>query len=162
MIQKKRHAFLWIFLITIIALVSTTVVHEIGHVVLGWPSGCLGKQIVLDLSNFSVRTDVSCPYALETIVILGGLLLSMGFAMIFLTIKDLPEGDLFYVISGINLIIAYHDLGRIEPILAYASFVAGFTILMIGEIIYAGAYMNLDSRILGPLMKFRIYKEETI
>ncbi len=96
------------------AILSFTVIlHELGHLYLGYINGCTGKIILLDVEKYGTYTELKCNTAVnEKVLALGGLLFTIPLSILFLFLEE-AEKNFFYVILGLSLSIASLDVNQI-------------------------------------------------
>ncbi|MEM5820868.1 MAG: M50 family metallopeptidase [Candidatus Aenigmatarchaeota archaeon] len=112
--------------VTIIALISLTYVHEIGHATMAKMYDCDSKSIIFDNSLVSY-TIVSCKKGYEMIA-LGGLIFSSLFSLLFIIFGR----EYFLMSISLSILLSLEDLSLfLNPLLpiglaAFLSFLSYF------------------------------------
>jgi hypothetical protein len=148
------YIFSYMLLLNITIFVTSTGLHEFGHLAVGRLLGCSGGTVVLiDLLNPSLPgpyTSLLCPPSIQENIIpflgLSGFAFIIPFGLLFLLLRRFPEKNLSYVIFGMGFILASMDFLLIIPesIVLYASTVLGMAFICIGEIFLVNDYISYE------------------
>ncbi|MEM0476626.1 MAG: M50 family metallopeptidase [Candidatus Aenigmatarchaeota archaeon] len=94
-----------LFSVVILSLISLTYIHEIGHAFFAKLNGCETKSLIFD-NGLTSYTLVACEKNNDILIILGGLIFTLVFSLVFLTF-----GKEFYILSlSISFLLALEDL----------------------------------------------------
>lgn len=91
--------------IVILILISLTYVHELGHALFANIEGCDSKSLIYD-NGLTSYTIVACKEVNNKLILLGGLILTLLFSIIFIVF-----GMEYLLLSiSISLLFALEDL----------------------------------------------------
>lgn len=90
--------------VTIIALISLTYIHEIGHATIAKLYNCETKSLIFD-NSFVSYTIVSCKEDYK-IIALGGLIFSLLFSLLFLSFGK----EYFFMSISLSILLSLEDL----------------------------------------------------
>jgi hypothetical protein len=135
------------------ALIS---IHEISHVVIGNCLGCeYGRAVIFDAKSETgitgmllskSYTEIVCSNGIsQTLLYLGGLIVTSCFGLMFLSLKS-PGRNMFFIILGLSLVFSSLDISMaigIESIV-YPVIGSGFILMIFGEYFIASAYVKED------------------
>ncbi|MEM5875337.1 MAG: hypothetical protein QXW01_00070 [Candidatus Aenigmatarchaeota archaeon] len=143
-IRKYLKNFLYILTITVLISISTIIIHEFGHFLLGLIANCKDVKIILFGFDFmKTYTILECMKNLDKKIIgLSGSFLVLPICIImFLWIKT-PDKYLSLVMLGFNLIISTWDFEK------YLGFInneliifLGIVLIIMGEILTVEKYV---------------------
>ncbi|MEM5831560.1 MAG: M50 family metallopeptidase [Candidatus Aenigmatarchaeota archaeon] len=101
----KTKELINLFSVVILSLISLTYIHEIGHAFFARLNGCETKSLIFD-NGLASYTLVACEKNNDILIILGGLIFTLVFSLVFLTF-----GKEFYILSlSISFLLALEDL----------------------------------------------------
>jgi hypothetical protein len=123
----------FISLITMFAILSTVVLHEVGHALAGQYYGCeRNKAVIYDISDLP-HTEMLCRgYHNETIITLSGIFLPIIIALIFLLTGTAFTKNLSYMIFGFSMVIPSLDLKSIgfSDSRIFIIIISGFAVIL--------------------------------
>jgi hypothetical protein len=151
--KKKVLNVILLNLTVFFALIS---MHEISHVVIGNCLGCeQGRAVIFDANSGTgitgmllskPYTEILCSNGIsQSLLYLGGLIVTSCFGMLFLFLKS-PGRNMFFVILGLSLVFSSFDISMaigIESIV-YPVIGSGFILMVFGEYFIASAYVKED------------------
>ncbi|MFC2143465.1 hypothetical protein ACFLQN_03630 [Candidatus Aenigmatarchaeota archaeon] len=145
--MKSKYLTLLVYVIVfnISIVVSTVVIHEIGHFSLGAYYGCDDMKIILyDDDNSAVYTQMTCESKENfSVLALGGFLLTIPFALSFLLLKNRPERYFSLIAIGFNLTVSTSDVTVFDTsFLPLLLIVIGGLSIIIGENLLINKYIE--------------------
>ncbi len=136
---------IFIISISIFMLLSTVVVHELGHSLAAQYYGCeKTKAVIYDVSD-SPRTEMICEgYYNDKIITLAGIILPMIVGLIFILAGSSFTTNLSYLIFGFSLIISSKDLVSLNASTSWSFLIntIGILILLYGIIKLSENYVK--------------------
>lgn len=137
--------FLYVVMLNASMVITTIVLHEAGHNVLGQVFGCKDIKIVLfDSGTGSSYTQMNCSgFSDFNAIALGGFLFVVPFGLIFLLMRGLPERNLGLIMIGFNLMASYTDISIVTDALVMPGIAAisGMAMLIVGETLLVNRYI---------------------
>ena len=131
----KMKKILNIVLINLMVFFALISMHEIGHVIFGFASGCNKmKAVLFDTYSQGPYAEIYCTTTNKNLIYLGSLIIPLIFASLFL-FTDKTYKNLFFLFLGFSLILASQDLQLFlnDQIFFYLPIVLGFSFLTLGE-----------------------------
>jgi len=133
----KRYFFLfsYVFIFSISIVITTIVLHEMGHYYTGKTIGCRDIKIFLfDESNQATYTQMNCK-DFSPILMLSGFFFIIPFAIYLAYLKYFPERHFSLIIIGFNFLISSLDIMVFTNIYLISLFLnlLGFIIIILGE-----------------------------
>jgi hypothetical protein len=132
-------ALLYLMGLNVLVLTSVALLHELGHVVVGWLSGCRGMDIVLFAGGTGATyTEMSCASAPGSAAFfLSSFLLIAPLSALFYMLKGFKERFMAYIVLGAGIAMSGADLG----VLVGASYPAVIPLAVGGTLFVYGEYM---------------------
>ena len=136
---------IFISFVTIFALLSTIVLHEMGHALAGQYYGCeRSRAVIYDISDLP-HTEMICRgYYNDTIITLTGIFLPIIIGLIFLLTGSGFTTNLSCLIFGFSLIIPSLDLEslNVSQSSIFIVILSGFVILIYGIVRLSASYVR--------------------
>lgn len=157
--QKKRkiiYPFLFMkfiifmFFITIFALLSTIALHEMGHALAGQYYGCeRSRAVIYDISELPHTEMICTGYYNDTIITLTGIFLPIIIGIVFLLTGSSFTTNFSYLIFGFSLIIPSLDLEslNVSQSSIFLVILSGFVILLWGIVKLSTSYVKQKGRL---------------
>jgi len=136
MLKEYSRLFLFFMLLNASMLTTTVVLHELGHLFVGYVNGCTGRVVLIDLKTDSTFSEIDCQKEVNSdLISLGAYLFVIPFSVLFLFL-DMPEKNYFFIISGLGLMTSALDLMNIfnSNISFYGSILVGSLFMIYGEV----------------------------
>ena len=136
---------IFIFFVTVFALFSTIVMHEMGHFIAGQYYGCeRNRAVIYDISELPHTEMICTGYYNDTIITLAGIFLPIIIALIFFLTNTGFTTDLSYLIFGFSLIIPSIDLEslNVSQSSIFLVILSGFVILIYGIVRLSTGYVK--------------------
>jgi len=136
---------IFIFFVTVFALFSTIVMHEVGHFIAGQYYGCeRNRAVIYDISELPHTEMVCTGYYNDTIITLAGIFLPIIIALILFLTNTGFTTDLSYLIFGFSLIIPSIDLEslNVSQSSIFLVILSGFVILIYSIVRLSTGYVK--------------------
>ena len=133
--KEYFQVFLYFILFNSSILSITVVLHEFGHLYIGYLGGCTGKVVLIDTVKNMTYTELQCQNIINgTLLSLGAFLFIIPLSILFLLLR-MPERNFFYVILGLGVSTSSLDILSIfnSSILFYALITFGTFLVIYGE-----------------------------
>jgi hypothetical protein len=119
----------------VLIVITTTILHEMGHLFVGILYGCRGKIIFLDTETLATYSQLICEET-NIFISIGSFIFTIPFALLFLLLKP-PERNFFKIIFGLSIFSGSLDISEAFglPFLFYIPYIIGFIIICYGECI---------------------------
>lgn len=127
--------FLYLAAVNVVVIAAVTVLHELGHAVVGILSGCTAVQIVL-LGGQATYATMTCPTDPGTLLLFASaFLFPVPVAAAFLLLHRFKERYIGFIILGLAVIMAATDLHLLvaSPGIRFVTVLIGAVIALYGE-----------------------------
>lgn len=135
--RKLVELFFFVSVLNLVIFLTTAVLHEFGHVVLGILEGCREISIVLfDLSTHATYTAMDCPTPpAPASVYASSFIFVLPIAILLSALTDFREHYMGAIIIGGNFLGATADLAAYttDPVTIYAFTLGGLALILVGE-----------------------------
>jgi len=133
----KVYTLILIYVILLNITMTVTVLNltSYGNLFIGSIFDCPAGKIIFDFQSNQAQTLLECSYPIPPFVQnASAFVFVVPFAFLFLLIIGFPERSLFFVISGLIIVITQQHLFNMFGIPLIVSSVIGVAIFLLGEV----------------------------
>lgn len=127
---------LFILVINSLVFLAVSLLHELGHAVLGTLSGCQGISVILDVQQISFYTMMECQAQISSLAVFwSSYILILPLSLAFLLLEDFKVTYLGYIMLGGNIMGSVADAAVYSDaaILRYFLIIVGLALIIVGE-----------------------------
>ena len=118
-----------VLLINLFLFITTIILHEFGHYLVGKIYNCRDLKIVILDNNYGIHTEMKCLSYRKGLFELSGSFLVIPFSLIILFF--LKKRHYFYLMNGFNLTFSFIDLQFLN--LSHVTLLIGLVMILFSE-----------------------------